>query len=52
MISRAQLMEKLWNTDCFIDDNTLPSAWPGLQLEEMGLEDFILTRKGLGYMAP
>lgn len=54
VISRAQLMEKLWNTDCFIDDNTLTVSVARLRrkLEEMGLEDFILTRKGLGYMAP
>ena len=54
VVSRAQLMEKLWNTDCFIDDNALTVSVARLRrkLVEMGLKDFILTRKGLGYIAP
>lgn len=54
VVSRSQLMEKLWSTDCFIDDNTLTVSVARLRrkLEEMGLEDYIVTRKGMGYMVP
>lgn len=54
VVGRAALMERLWSTDCFIDDNTLTVSVARLRrkLEEMGLTDFIVTRKGMGYMVP
>lgn len=52
IISRDTLMTRLWETDSFIDDNTLTVNITRLRkkLEENGLSDFIKTKKGLGYM--
>jgi len=52
IISRDLLMQRLWDSDCFIDDNTLTVNVGRLRkkLEEHGLPDFILTRKGQGYL--
>lgn len=52
IISRDTLMTKLWETDSFIDDNTLTVNITRLRkkLEEYGLSNFIKTKKGLGYM--
>ena len=51
-VSRDILMKKLWESDSFIDDNTLTVNVNRLRrkLEEAGLEDFIRTKKGLGYI--
>ena len=51
VISRETMMLRLWETDCFVDDNTLTVSVTRLRkkLETIGLEDFILTRKGAGY---
>ena len=51
-VSRETLMNALWETDCFVDENTLTVNIARLRkkLEEMGLEDFIVTKKGLGYL--
>ena len=51
VISRDTLMTRLWETDSFIDDNTLTVNITRLRkkLEEHGLPDFIQTKKGLGY---
>lgn len=45
-------MKKLWDSDCFIDDNTLTVNVTRLRkkLEEIGLEQFIVTKKGIGYI--
>ena len=45
-------MERLWESESFIDDNTLTVNMTRLRrkLEEIGLKDFIVTKKGLGYM--
>ena len=45
-------MQRLWQTDSFIDDNTLTVNINRLRkkLEEYGLYDFIKTKKGIGYM--
>ena len=45
-------MEKLWETDSFVDDNTLTVNVNRLRkkLEAAGLEDFIATKFGVGYM--
>lgn len=52
VISRDSIMTRLWESDSFIDDNTLTVNVARLRkrLEEMGLCDFIKTKKGLGYM--
>lgn len=51
VVSRDELMENLWATDSFIDDNTLMVNVNRLRkrLEQVGLKDFIVTKKGLGY---
>jgi DNA-binding response OmpR family regulator len=52
VVTRDQLMKKLWDNDTFIDDNTLTVNVNRLRkkLEDCGLSDFINTKKGLGYM--
>ena len=53
VVSRDQLMRKLWDDERFVNDNTLTVNVNRLRLklEEMGLKDAIVTKKGLGYMA-
>jgi len=52
VISRDVIMTRLWEDDSFIDDNTLTVNMTRLRkkLEETGLYNFIVTKKGLGYM--
>lgn len=52
VVSRDRLMEKLWENDSYVDENTLTVNMTRLRkkLETAGLEDFIVTRKGLGYI--
>lgn len=52
VVSREMLMQRLWDSDCFIDDNTLTVNVGRLRkkLEDAGLEGFIVTRKGQGYL--
>lgn len=52
IISRDEIMEKLWQSDSFIDDNTLTVNVTRLRkkLEQLGLNDYIKTKKGIGYM--
>jgi len=52
IVSRDALMTRLWETDSFIDDNTLSVNVNRLRkkLEGIGLNDFIKTKKGLGYL--
>lgn len=51
IVSRDTLMERLWQTDSFVDENTLSVNVARLRrkLEPYGLGDMIVTRKGLGY---
>lgn len=51
IVSREALMEKLWATDSFVDENTLSVNVARLRkrLEAMGLSDAIETKKGMGY---
>ena len=51
-VSREELIRALWNDESFIDDNTLTVNIARIRkkLEEIGLRDFIQTRKGLGYL--
>lgn len=52
IVSRETLMEKLWETDCFVDENTLTVNIARLRrkLDSAGLTGFIATKKGLGYI--
>lgn len=52
VVSRDTLMEKLWETDSFVDENTLTVNIAHLRkkLDAVGLEGFITTKKGLGYL--
>ena len=54
IVSRETLMQRLWETDSFVDENTLTvnMARLRIRLEELGLKDFIVTKKGLGYLVP
>lgn len=51
VVSRDDLMKELWNSDFFIDDNTLSVNVARLRrkLEEIGLQQLIETKKGIGY---
>ena len=51
-VSRDTLMQRLWETDSFVDENTLTVNVARLRrkLESCGLAGFILTKKGQGYM--
>ena len=51
-VSREKLMERLWETDSFVDENTLTVNVNRLRkkLDSTGLEDFIATRFGVGYI--
>lgn len=52
IVSRETLMEKLWETDCFVDENTLTVNIARLRkkLDGAGLAGFITTKKGIGYI--
>lgn len=52
IVSREEIMKCLWDCDSFIDDNTLTVNVNRLRkkLEEMGVVDFITTKKGMGYL--
>ena len=51
IVSRQTLMQKLWETDSFVDENTLSVNINRLRkkLAQAGAEDFILTKIGMGY---
>ncbi|HEL1604925.1 response regulator transcription factor [Streptococcus suis] len=51
VVSREELMRELWNSDIFVDDNTLSVNIARLRkkLAEQGLPDVIATKKGVGY---
>lgn len=53
IISRDTLMVKLWETDLYVDENTLNVNINRLRkkLEGLGLTNVIVTKKGMGYMA-
>lgn len=50
-VSRDDMMRKLWDDECFVDDNTLTVNVNRLRkrLETLGLTHFIITKKGVGY---
>ena len=51
VVSREKLMEALWQTDAFVDENTLTVNVGRLRkkLDAAGLADFIATKFGVGY---
>lgn len=51
IVSRADLIDELWDHEVFIDDNTLSVNITRIRnkLKEIGAEDFIETKRGLGY---
>lgn len=52
IVSRDAIMTRLWETDSYVDDNTLTVNVTRLRkkLDEIGLEHFITTKKGIGYL--
>lgn len=52
VVSREKLMERLWQTDSFVDENTLTVNVGRLRkkLEASGLAEFITTKFGVGYI--
>ena len=52
VVSRERLMERLWETDSFVDENTLTVNVNRLRkkLDAAGLADFITTKFGVGYL--
>lgn len=53
IVSRDELIRKLWDDERFVNDNTLTVNVTRLRqkLAELGLGEAIVTKKGLGYMA-
>ena len=51
IVSRANLIEYLWDNQVFIDDNTLSVNMTRIRakLEQAGMHDFIRTKRGMGY---
>ena len=51
-VGREAIMARLWETDSYIDENTLTVNMTRLRkkLEAAGLVRFIVTKKGIGYM--
>ncbi|EMG28429.1 hypothetical protein X560_2459 [Listeria fleischmannii 1991] len=52
IVSRDEIMRALWEDESFVDDNTLTVNVVRIRkkLSEIGLDDFIKTKKGQGYM--
>lgn len=51
-VEREIIMTRLWQSDCFVDENTLSVYIARLRkkLESIRLPDYIETKKGVGYM--
>ena len=51
VVARDAIMLRLWEGDCFVDENTLTVNINRLRkkLAGLGLADFIATKKGVGY---
>ena len=51
IVKRDEMMEALWQTDCYVDENTLSVNVNRLRkkLEQIGIYGFIQTKKGIGY---
>jgi len=51
-VSRSKLMKKLWDDDIYVNENTLTVNINRLRnrLEQVGVKDLIITKKGIGYI--
>ena len=51
VVGREEIINKLWQSDLYIDDNTLTVNVSRLKstLEKLGRSDFIKTKRGVGY---
>ncbi len=51
LVSKSKIMERCWNGDNFIDDNTLAVNMTRFRkkIKSLGLNNFIMTKKGVGY---
>ena len=54
IVSRDALMTRLWQDDCYVEENTLTVNVTRLRkkLEQAGLRDYITTKVGSGYLIP
>lgn len=54
IVSRDDLMEYMWSSEAFIDDNNLSVNMTRLRkkLEQLGFPETVETRRGLGYQLP
>ncbi|KGR75168.1 response regulator transcription factor [Ureibacillus sinduriensis] len=54
IVSRDDLMDFMWNSDIFVDDNNLSVNVTRLRkkLDGVGMKESIETRRGLGYILP
>lgn len=54
IVSRDALMLRLWNDDCYVEENTLTVNVTRLRkkLETLGIADVIITKPGSGYIIP
>ncbi|MDU1202803.1 MAG: response regulator transcription factor [Clostridiales bacterium] len=52
IVSRVDIMEYLWDSSMFVNDNTLTVNITRIRnkIEEIGLKDFIKTKRGQGYI--
>lgn len=52
IVSREEIMRELWQSEEFVDDNTLTVNINRLRrkLEETGVRDFLVTKRGQGYL--
>lgn len=52
IVSRNEIMDYLWDSESFIDDNTLTVNMTRLRnkLEQMDVVDYIKTKRGQGYI--
>lgn len=52
IVSRVDIMEYLWDSSLFVNDNTLTVNITRVKnkCEEIGVKDFIKTKKGQGYI--
>lgn len=52
IVNRDTIMMQLWDSDAFIDDNTLTVNVARIRkkLAGIGLKDFVVTKKGMGYL--
>ena len=51
IVSREDLMRELWDSEAFVDDNTLTVNINRLrsQLARIGVKDYLVTHRGQGY---